>query len=341
LSLPFDIEAVARGELPDRTLRAIVRFGVAAELRRHAEGGPERQQLRKQALVERLRSSPIAGDEDAANAQHYELPAAFFELFLGKRMKYSAGYWPEGVTDLDGAEQAMLDLVIDRTEIHDGQRILDLGCGWGAFALYAAERFPRARILGVSSSASQRRYVEQHARERGLTNVRVVTASVARWEPSEKFDRIVSVEMFEHMRNYDALLARISRWLAPAGRLFVHVFCHARHAYVFEQSWMADRFFTGGLMPSADLLFYFQRDMVMTRHFVLDGRHYQRTCEAWLERLDARRDEACALLAAAGAPRAPAALAEWRVFLLSCAESFGAGQGSEWMIGHYVMEPRG
>lgn len=343
MSLPFDIQEIARGEVPDRALRTMLRFGLAAELRRQAAGGPEAAAKRKEAFVEALRRSPVAVHADAANAQHYALPPAFFQLFLGKHLKYSSGLWPDGVDDLDGSERAMLDLVVERAGLADGQRILDLGCGWGSLSLHAAERFPRAEVTGVSNSAPQRLFLERVARERGLGNVRFVTANVADWQPdAPAFDRVASVEMFEHLRNWEEMLRRISTWLAPEGRLFLHVFSHARHAYAFEGNWMADRFFTGGIMPSDDLVLAFQRDLAVRERWQVDGRHYARTCEAWLQRLDARRDEALAILAEAGAGRdgAAVALAEWRLFLLSCAESFAYAGGKEWMVSHALLEPR-
>jgi cyclopropane-fatty-acyl-phospholipid synthase len=340
LSLPFDIEAVARGEVPDRALRSMLRFGLAAELRRRGEGGAEASEVRKAEFLSSLRASPIAVHTEAANAQHYELPPAFFQIFLGRHLKYSSGLWPEGISDLDGSERAMLDLVAERAGLADGQRILDLGCGWGSFSLYAAERFPNARITGLSNSAPQRRFLEGLAAERGLSNVRFITANVAEWRPEETgFDRVVSVEMFEHMRNWGELLRRVSSWLAPRGRVFLHVFSHDRFAYALEGNWMADRFFTGGIMPSDDMILSFQDDLVVKDRWRVHGRHYARTCEEWLVRIDDRSTEAREILAQAGDPkRAAVALAEWRLFFLSCAETFGFAEGREWMVSHALLE---
>ncbi len=339
MDLPFAIEDIARGEVPDRALRAMLRFGLAAELRRQGEGGPDAARLRKEDFVSRLRLSPIAVHEDAANAQHYELPPSFFELFLGRHLKYSSGFWPDGVLDLDASERAMLDLVAERAGLADGQRILDLGCGWGSLSLYAAERYPNAQVIGVSNSTPQRLFLETVAERRGLANVRFVTANVADWRPDETaFDRIVSVEMFEHLRNWAALLRRVATWLIPGGRVFLHVFSHARFAYTFENNWMADRFFTGGIMPSDDLILSFQDDLVVRERWRVDGRHYARTCEEWLLKIDARREEALAILGQAqGADRAAIALAEWRLFFLSCAESFAYAGGTEWMVSHALL----
>jgi cyclopropane-fatty-acyl-phospholipid synthase len=347
VSLPFSLEEVARGEIPDRVIRATLRFGVAAELRRRSEGGPEAIARRNRELAAGLRQSPIAICEDAANQQHYALPPAFFALFLGAHMKYSCGLWPEAPDGTDGAacaggldrsEQAMLELTLARAGVADGMTVLDLGCGWGSLTLFAAARFPGSRFVGLSNSAPQRAWLEARARERGLDNVRFITANVVDWQPAQMgaFDRVVSVEMFEHLRNYEAVLARIAGWLAPGGRLFVHVFAHRTHAYLFEDTWMAERFFTGGLMPSSDLLPAFQRDVRLVDQWGIDGRHYRATCEAWLARLDGHRLEALALLGQAGAPAA-IAFAEWRLFLLSCAEAFGYRDGAEWMVSHYLF----
>ena len=342
MSLPFDIEAVARGEVPDRALRTMLRFGLAAELRRRGTGGASEEGLRKAEFVSALRASPIAVHAEAANEQHYELPPAFFQIFLGRHLKYSSGFWPEGVSDLDGSERAMLDLVAERAGLADGQKILDLGCGWGSFSLYAAARFPNARITGLSNSAPQRRFLEGLAAARGLGNVRFITANVAEWQPAETgFDRVVSVEMFEHMRNWGELLRRIAAWLEPSGRVFLHVFSHDRLAYALEGNWMADRFFTGGIMPSDDLILSFQDDFVVKDRWRVDGRHYARTCEEWLVRIDERRAEAERILAESGDPkRAAIALAEWRLFFLSCAETFGVAEGREWMVSHALLERR-
>jgi len=339
LSLPFAIEDIARGDVPDRALRAMLRFGLAAELRRQGEGDSDARTRRKESFVSELRKGPIAVHTDAANAQHYELPPEFFQLFLGRHLKYSSGFWPEGISDLDSSERAMIELVAERAGLEDGQRILDLGCGWGSLSLYAAERFPNARITGVSNSTPQRLFLEEVARKRGLGNVRFVTVNVADWRPAEtRFDRIVSIEMFEHMRNWGALLQRIATWLTPEGRLFLHVFSHDRFAYAFESNWMADRFFTGGIMPSDDMILAFQDDLVVKERWRVDGRHYARTCEEWLLKIDERRADALAILGeVVGTDRAEIALAEWRLFFLSCAESFAYAGGTEWMVSHALL----
>lgn len=289
-----------------------------------------------------MSTGPIAERVDAANAQHYELPAAFLGLFLGPRRKYSGCLWADGVEDLAAAEAAMLTLTCERAGVADGMQILDLGCGWGSLSLWLAERYPNARILGVSNSHGQREWIEAERDRRGLTGrLEIVTADVNDFATDRRFDRVLSIEMFEHMRNWAELLRRVAGWLAPGGRAFVHVFSHRTLAYRFAGTWAADRFFTAGTMPSHELLGRFQRDLVVVDRWAVSGTHYARTLEAWLARLDAHREEALAILEGAGhAPReAKRRLATWRLFLLSTDEIWGWRGGNEWLVSHYLLEP--
>ena len=323
---------VDSGLVPEPVLRAGIRAICALRLRELRGRSDAR-------LVEELRASEIAIATQAANAQHYEVPAAFFERVLGPHLKYSSCYWPSGVNALGAAETAMLGLTAERAALADGQRVLDLGCGWGSFALWAAARYPASTITAVSNSRTQREYIEEQAGRRGLRNIEVITADVRTLElPAGTFDRVVTIEMFEHMRNYELLLRRIARLLAPDGALFVHVFAHHTHAYPFEDAgrtdWMAREFFTGGLMPSARLLHHFQADLRIADEWRLSGTHYARTAEAWYANLMAHRRELAGVLGG------KARVERWRVFFLACAELFGYRDGEEWIVAHYRFVPR-
>jgi cyclopropane-fatty-acyl-phospholipid synthase len=328
--------ALARGALPDPVLRAGSRWGAWARERREARGGIAAQEARLDALLARMSSGPIAEVPEKANEQHYELPPEFLGLIHGPRRKYSGWLGENGTRSLAQAEEAMLALTCERAGVRDGMRILDLGCGWGSLSLWLAEAYPGAQITGVSNSASQRAWIEAERDRRGFTNLDVITADVNALAPDRQFDRVISVELFEHMRNWRELLRRIATWLTPDGRAFVHVFSHRSMPYLFEGTWAAERFFTAGLMPSHDLLPRFQEDLVVTDRWVVDGTHYARTLEAWLENLDARADEALALL---GGDRR--LLAGWRLFLLSTREIWGYRGGNRWLVSHYLLEPRG
>lgn len=338
--------ALERGVLPDPVLRIGSRCGAVARVRREARGGVEAQEERLHALVQRMSSGPIAEQVESANEQHYELPADFFGLFLGPRRKYSGCLWTDGVRDLAGAEDAMLRLTCERAGLRDGMRVLDLGCGWGSLSLWIAEHYPNCRVVGVSNSHGQREWIEAERDRRGWTDrLEIRTADVNDFgvDGAGPFDRVISLEMFEHMRNWAELLRRISTWLEPDGRLFVHGFSQRRLPYRFEGTWAAERFFTAGTMPSHELLGLFQRDMTLQRRWVVNGTHYARTLQAWLARLDARRDEALTILRRAGhSPlQARRLLATWRLFLLSTDEIWGWRGGDEWLVSHYLLRVRG
>jgi cyclopropane-fatty-acyl-phospholipid synthase len=334
----------ARDVIPD----ALVRRGVRSRLRRQLErleregGADPGAQVRR--VADELRRQPMAIDVEAANRQHYEVPARFFVEFLGPRLKYSSCLWPEGVTDLAAAEEAMLALTCERAGLADGMDILDLGCGWGSLALYAAEHYPSSRVLAVSNSHSQGDHIRAQAARRGLANVEHRVANVADFDPGARFDRVVSVEMFEHLRNYELAFRAVRQWLAPAGRLFVHVFSHRRFAYTFDAGpgdWMGRTFFTGGTMPAHDLFGTFDADLEIIERWRVDGTHYQRTLEAWLATFDQRCERLWPILAETyGAGRARRWWANWRLFFIASAEGFGYDQGRQWGVSHYLLAPR-
>ena len=329
-----------RGLLPDALLRLGIRRMCAQRLLDERAGGVAAQAERQAQLIAQLRHSPLAIETAAANAQHYELPPAFFGHCLGPRLKYSCCYYPRGDETLAAAEEAMLLLYGERAELADGQHILELGCGWGSLTLWMAERYPNARITAVSNSHGQRRYIEAQCRLRGLVNVRVVTQDVNTLRmPPAQFDRCVSVEMFEHMRNYPALMQRIAGWLVPGGKLFVHIFAHRELAYPFEttgaDNWMGRHFFTGGLMPAADTLLHFQQDLAIERRWQLEGTHYAKTANHWLERQDCQRGEVMEILRDAYSEHASLWFQRWRMFWMACAELFGYAGGQEWLVAHY------
>lgn len=339
------IDLVERGLVPDFVIRAGIRYLLRQRLRAEETAGidEEAQKARVQAFVENSKEGPIAFQTDKANEQHYEVPAEYFLQSLGPHLKYSCCHWPDGVKSLADAEASALAVTCERAGLADGQKILELGCGWGSLSLWMAEHFPGSSVTAVSNSNSQREFIEARAKERGLKNLQIVTADMNDFQTDESFDRVVSIEMFEHMRNYELLLSRIAGCLVPGGRLFVHIFCHARTPYVFESegaaNWMGRYFFSGGTMPSDDLLSHYQRDLKLIEQWKWNGQHYEKTCNAWLALQDQNWRELSPLFTQTyGKQDAARWFMRWRLFYMSCAELFGFNGGNEWWVSHYLFE---
>jgi cyclopropane-fatty-acyl-phospholipid synthase len=338
------IDLAEKGLAPDWLIRRGIRQLLGKRLIEEFDGDPQRRSARNQALMDELAGSAIAIETDAANQQHYEVPAVFYELALGSHLKYSSALWSEGVESLDEAEAAMLAATCEHAELADGQNVLELGCGWGSLSIWMASQYPNSRITAVSNSNSQRAWIESRALDLGLGNLKVITCDVNQLELDERFDRAVSVEMFEHVRNYRELLRRISGWLNPGGKLFVHIFCHRYLAYPFEiegdDNWMGRYFFTGGLMPAADTLLHFQDDFALEDRKLYSGTHYARTARAWLENLDSRRNAGRQVMQSVHGDQGDLWLQRWRIFFMACEELFAYDQGNAWLVGHYRFRRR-
>lgn len=330
------------GIAPDRLIRAGIRTLLRQRLRDEPRNSIEALREHQRAFVASLRQSPIAVETRAANEQHYEVPPEFFLHALGKRLKYSCCYYPAGNESIDEAEEHMLTLTCERAQMQDGMDILELGCGWGSLTLWMAEHYPKSRITAVSNSRPQREFILERCRKRGLGNVVIITADVNHFMTDLRFDRILSVEMFEHMRNFELLLRRIASWMKPEARLFVHIFCHREYAYAFKtegpDNWMGRNFFTGGIMPSYDLLLCFQDNVTIEDRWQLSGKHYQRTAEQWLGNMDRRQGQIMPVLETAyGKKDAALWFRRWRIFFMACAELWGFQGGEEWLVAHYLF----
>jgi len=290
--------------------------------------------------VQALRARPIAIETAAANEQHYEVGTGVLQACLGPRMKYSCCLYPNGGETLAQAEIEMLQTYVEKAELKDGMSILDLGCGWGSASLYLAEVLPKSNITAFSNSRTQREYIESEAKKKQLKNLHVITGDVVDYEfEAENFDRVVSIELFEHMKNYKLLMAKIARALRPGGKLFVHIFAHQTTPYDFEDGWMSTHFFTGGTMPSADLLHYFQDDLRLQKQWWVSGKHYAKTCEDWLSKLTSSRKEIWPHLEETyGKENVAMWYYRWQIFYMACAELFAYQGGDTWGVSHYLFQ---
>lgn len=336
------IDFAELGRVPDLLLRFGIRQLLKRRLAKEDQGSAAANQKRAQELAAKFSSGPIAEHTEVANEQHYEVPAELYRWMLGPHRKYSSCFWDATTDRLADAERLSLEITCQRAGLQDGQKILELGCGWGSLSLFMADRYRDSEIVAVSNSNSQREFINQRSFERGLTNLNVVTSDINDFATDQKFDRVVSVEMFEHMKNYQQLLNRISDWLVDEGRLFVHIFCHRELTYEFQDEgstdWMSRYFFTGGVMPGQNFLDRFNDDLKIQQHWKWNGKNYQATCEAWLKNMDDSRQQIIPILQSAyGAEEAIRWFNRWRMFHLACSELFGFKGGNEWFVSHYLF----
>ena len=333
------------GLVPDAVIRAGIRRLLEARRKDIHSGDISFAAQATSAFIRMMDASPIALVPERANEQHYEVPAEFFAKVMGDYLKYSCCYWPKGVSNLSEAEAAALELTVQRAGIEDGMSILDLGCGWGSLSLWIAEHFPQASVTSVSNSRLQRDYIIQQAKARSISNIEVKTRDMNDFSTEQLFDRIVSIEMFEHMRNYRELFQRVSSWLQPEGRFFMHIFCHRTTPYEYIDKgpgdWMSRHFFTGGIMPSSGLPLRFADDLKIDSQWNWNGRHYARTCNAWLANMDAEQDSIMPILADCYGTDADVFWQRWRIFFMACAELFDYDEGNEWFVSHYLFRKAG
>ena len=337
------INLAEKGLLPDVLIKLGIKRLCGQRLSEASTLGLEALENSHQQWIDLLTESPVAIVPEKANEQHYEVPPKFFELVLGVNLKYSSGYWPKEVFSLDESEHEMLKITCERAGLVDGQNILELGCGWGSLTCFMAQKFPNSKITAVSNSKDQRNFIQQKNDKLNLQNIKVITADMNDFSTDEKFDRVISIEMFEHMRNYDELLKRIDSWLNQNGKLFVHIFSHKEIAYPFEDKgdsdWMAREFFSGGQMPSHRLLMSFPDRMKIKKEWRVSGTHYEKTSLAWLRKMDTNKIEVLELFKTTyGEKDASTWLQRWRIFFMSCEVLFGFNEGSEWGVSHYLFE---
>ncbi|KAK2980114.1 hypothetical protein RJ640_019537 [Escallonia rubra] len=351
VQVPYDatvklmLASLERNLLPDAVVRRLTRLLLASRLRSGYKPSAELQLSDLLRFVHSLKEMPIAIKTDDAKAQHYELPTSFFKLVLGKNLKYSCCYFNDKTSTLEDAEDAMLKMYCEKLQIRDGQTVLDVGCGWGSLCLYIAQRYSNCKITGICNSMTQKAHVEEQCLNLQLKNVEVIVADISTFEMEASYDRIFSIEMFEHMKNYKELLKKISRWMKPDSLLFVHHFCHKAFAYHFEDvnedDWITRYFFSGGTMASANLLLYFQDDVSVVDHWLVNGKHYAQTSEEWLKRMDKNFSSIKPLFESTyGKDSAVKWTVYWRTFFISVAELFGYNDGEEWMVAHFLFKKK-
>ena len=338
------IELAEKGIIPDYFIRQGIVRNCENRLNNENVSNTEKVSSKKQSWIQQMKESPIALVPEKANEQHYEVPPAFFENVLGKHLKYSSGYWPDGVNSLDESEESMLELSFERAQLADGDSILELGCGWGSLTCYMASKLPNSKITAVSNSKDQKEHILNRCKNQGLDNIEVITADMNDFETENNYDRVVSIEMFEHMRNYKKLLSKISSWLNDDGKLFIHIFTHQSVVYPFENQgeadWMAREFFSGGMMPSHDLLLHFQDDLIIEDVWRMSGAHYEKTSLAWVDKMDANKDIVMKIFSETYGDDAKLWFQRWRIFFMSCEKLFGYNNGSEWGVSHYRFSKR-
>ncbi|CAL5350450.1 unnamed protein product [Camellia sinensis] len=335
VKVPYDatarlmVASLERNLLPDAVIRRLTRLLLSSRLR------------------SALREMPIAIKTETAKSQHYELPTSFFKLVLGKHLKYSLSccLFTDASKTLEDAEKAMLELYCDRAQIKDGHSVLDVGCGWGSLSLYIAQKYSNCKVTGICNSTTQRAYIEEQSRDLQLQNLEVIVADIGTFDMDASHDRIFSIEMFEHMKNYRDLLKKISKWMKPDSLLFVHHFCHKAFAYHFEDvnedDWITRYFFTGGTMPSANLLLYFQDDVSVVNHWLMNGKHYAKTSEEWLKRMDKNLSSIKPIMESTyGKDSAVKWTVYWRTFFMAVAELFGYNNGDEWMVALFLFKKK-
>lgn len=335
------IEKVEKGYLPDPFIRFGIRYLLKQRLSEEKAYQVEINSLKFNQFLQQLKKSPLAIETEKANEQHYEIPAKFYDLVLGKHKKYSCCFFKN--TDcLDEAEHSMLELYTKRAEIEDGMKILELGCGWGSLTLYLACNYPNAKIITISNSNSQREYIESQAQKLQLNNIQVITEDINQFSTQESFDRIVSIEMFEHVRNYEVLFKNMADWLRKDGMVFIHIFCHRYCMYPFleegDDNWMGRYFFSGGQMPAADTLLFFQQHLNIKQRWMVDGRHYEKTANLWLKNIDQNKQAVLQIFKQVYGDSYQLWFQRWRIFFLSCAELFGYQKGNQWMVGHFLFK---